>query len=340
MHKAEMAITGMALSLLLIATPVQAHHSFSATFTDETITVEGYVDRMSFSNPHVTIFFNVTDEKGEVIEWMSEGGSATGKRRNGWDANTVSQGDYVRITGNSSRNGSPMVSMSTINFVNPFSGSLIGSPDDGADYVEAIASIPRQLSDGRPNISGAWTRGPGGGRRQRDPAPFNEVGIALQSEYDPLNDPQVQCEQPGVVRQAAFTPHPVRLEQYDDYVVLSYEEYGFVRTVYFDDRDLVGGEHSSFGQSIARYEGDDLIIETSHLLGNLTGPNGDALTDQTTTREIYSRVEDLQGASGLAMNMHITDPAHLSDTWILGWVKYYSPGYEFIGVECYKPLAQ
>ena len=216
---------------------------------------------------------------------------------------------------------------------------VIGSPDDGESNQEVAASIPMQLADGRPNLTGSWTRGGLGRSRSRPPAPFNEAGAALQEVYDPVNDPQVQCEPPGVVRQVAFTPHPARVQQFDDHIVLSYEEYGGVRTIYFDDRDLVGGAHSNFGQSIARYEGQKLIIETTHLLANLTSPSGNAITEQTTTVETYYRNEDVEDASALAMDMVITDPGHLTATWTLGWVKYYTPGYEFIEVDCHKPLA-
>ncbi len=86
-----------------------------------------------------------------------------------------------------------------------------------------------------------------------------------------------------------------------------------MRTIYFDDRDLVGGEHSNFGQSISRYEGQELIIETTRLLANLTNPNGNAITDQTTTVETYYRNEDVDGASALVLEIVITDPGHLTE---------------------------
>ena len=157
--KSTLSILGLISAISSAATQAEAHHSFAAVFTDETITVEGTVERMSFSNPHVQIFFHVTDENGQVTQWRSEGGAATGKRRQGWDANFVVEGDYVRITGRSTRNGSPMVSMGDIYFIDPQSGAVIGSPDDGDSNDEVTASIPMQLSDGRPNLTGSWTRG-------------------------------------------------------------------------------------------------------------------------------------------------------------------------------------
>lgn len=350
----------------LICLQAQAHHSFSATFTEEVITVEGIVEDFKFVNPHVLTTFSVTDDNGEITSWVSEGTSATAMRRRGWDGDTVNEGDLVRITGNSTRNGSPMVSMDTLEFIDPVTGEVIGEPNEDAvvDGDANVTSIAMTLADGKPNVSGSWTRannngggnggmgggmggGVGGGMGMGGPASpqgiaeeptFTELGAELQAAFDPVNDPQVQCEPPGIVRQAGYTPHPARLEQNDDHVVLSYEEYGSVRTVYFDDRDLIGGEHTHLGQSIARYEGDTLVIETTHLKENLSGAGGYALSDQTTTVETYQRLADVDGRSMLRLDMIINDPLHLAEPWSQAWIKGYTHDYEFIPVECEKPL--
>jgi hypothetical protein len=357
------------VGVVLNSSPVYAHHSFSATFTNETITVEGVVDEVKFSNPHVIVYFNVTDDKGKTTRWMTEGAAATLMRGRGWSKDTLNPGDYIRVTGNSSRNGSPMVSTGTLVFVDPVSGKVLGTPGGNAvSDVKVETSIPMQLADGHPNLTGAWvmgnndggrggrgdggrrgddgppdgaTRGSGGGGQGRGRGgaimPYTEEAAALQASFDPKDDPQVQCKPPGLVRQAVTTPHPVKITQYDDHVVIAYEEYGGVRTIYFDDRDLVGGEHTNLGQSIARYEGQKLIVETTHLLGNLTNPGGNALSDQTETVETYYRKEDVDGQSSLVMDVVVTDPGYLTAPWTSSWEKYYSAGYDFIEVDCQVP---
>ena len=68
--------TGIFLSVMLVAmlivTPASAHHSFPGTFTDEIIVVEGVVERLKFSNPHVIVYFSVTNESGEQTQWLPE----------------------------------------------------------------------------------------------------------------------------------------------------------------------------------------------------------------------------------------------------------------------------
>jgi len=341
------------LYLTVLTFDSHAHHSFYATFTDQEITIEGVVERMSFTNPHVMIFFSVMDQNREIEQWQSEGEAATVMRQRGWDKETLKAGDLIRITGNSSRNGSPMVSTGTINFIDPDSGAIVGTPGGDANQeLDVVLLSPLVRADGLPNLSGAWTmregqrvgpppeiRGMGptgmGGRRT---IPLNEIGAALQAKFDPANDPQVQCEPPGLVRQAATTPHPLKIEQYPDHVVIAYEEYAGVRKIYFDERDLIGGEHSHLGQSIARYDEQKLVIESTHLKANLTTPGGYALSDQTTTVETYYRKQDADGRSVLAMEMVITDPGHLSRPHIANWEKFYHGDYEFIEVDCQKPL--
>ena len=333
--------------------PVQAHHSFSATFTEEVITVEGVVNNVKFVNPHVTVYFDVTDENGEVTEWVAEADSATSLRRDGWERDTLKSGDYISITGNSTRNGSPMVSMEEINLVNPRTGASLGSPGskEAAETAISYSSVEMTLQDGRPNLSGTWfhhipdaiaSRGkngwPGGFLNDDEPQ-YTAEGAALQAKFTTADDPQVQCVPPGLVRQAGHTPHPFTLQQFEDRIELVYEEYGGKRTVYFDDRDLVGGEVSRFGQSIARYEGDTLVIDTTHVEGALASPIGIALSDQTTTKEVFSRLPDENGTSMIVVLMTVEDPLRLTAPMDMYRYSYYVEDYEFTEVDCQVPLA-
>ena len=68
---------------------VYGHHSFGAYFlTDETTTIEGVVTEFWFANSHARIYLQVTDEDGEVEEWMAEGASRNVLTRRGWSQDT------------------------------------------------------------------------------------------------------------------------------------------------------------------------------------------------------------------------------------------------------------
>ena len=91
------------------------------------------------------------------------------------------------------------------------------------------------------------------------------------------------------------------------------------------------------GSSIARYEGDTLVIESTHLLANYTGINGNPLSDQSTTIESYRRVDDPEIGAGLVLDMVVTDPVNLTAQWTLTWKKYYTQEYTFVNQGCRVP---
>ena len=111
-----------------------------------------------------------------------------------------------------------------------------------------------------------------------------------------------------------------------------------LRVIYLDGRGPAGDGISNFGHSVARYDDDTLVIESSQLLGNFTSPNGNPLSDRTTTVETYRRMDDPDIGAALAMEMVVTDPGFLTAPWTLRWQKYYAPGYEFIAVDCRVPF--
>lgn len=335
----------------LDASAAQAHHSFAATFkSDETIAVEGVVTEFSFRNPHILVYLDVTDADGSVTNWMSEGAAANLMRRSGWDRDTLQPGDVVRVHGNSTHDGSPMVSIDSIDVlengtvVRTLSRDRRGARDRAAAAVDT-ATLPLRLADGRPNLTGAWTqdfgarRGPPGSRDA--PIPLSEAGEAAQAAYNPANDPQIFCDPPGLVRQAGMTPHPLRITQNDDHVVFEWEEYGGRRIVYFGDELAPPGPGTYLGDSIARYEGDALVVETVNLLGEMpVNPTGYPLSDQVTTVERYSRADDSAGRPGISIEMVVTDPVNLTDPWTVSRTKVYSAGYEFIENDCRPPLRE
>jgi hypothetical protein len=169
------------------------------------------------------------------------------------------------------------------------------------------------------------------------PPAYNDLGRAMQAKFDPISDPAVHCEDPGLVRQAAATPHPVRVTQEADRVIFEYEEYGGRRVVYLDGRPPSSDTPSNLGHSVGHYEGDTLVVETTGLVGNYTSPLGNPLSSETTTVETYRRADDPNIGAALEMQMVISDPSYLTAPWTVGWKKYYSPGYEFIKVDCRVP---
>ena len=63
----------LAASLLVAAPPAIAHHGTLVSYDrDKQWTREVVVTRFNYANPHPQIFFDVTDEAGEVVHWSGE----------------------------------------------------------------------------------------------------------------------------------------------------------------------------------------------------------------------------------------------------------------------------
>ena len=94
-----------AASLLLVANTGFAHHSQAAYDTKNEVTLTGTVTEFLLVNPHPLIRFTVKDSNGNVTEWLAEGATPSGLRKDGWTSKTVKPGDEITIAGHVARNG-------------------------------------------------------------------------------------------------------------------------------------------------------------------------------------------------------------------------------------------
>lgn len=324
-----------------------AHHAAGAVFTGEEIEVEGVVAEYNFVNPHVNIMLNVTDESGAETLWMVTGPAAPPMRRWGWTPETLQPGQLIRFAGKSSRTGAPMLLIESAEIqsgrfveLDPADGSIIRrlqEAPDNSQAPDASLSVAQTLDDGRPNLAGMWLGGLG--RRPNPPPPFNEAGAALQSEFDALNDPAfAECADHGLVRQA-MSGHPLRITQNDDHLLFEYEQGAATRIIHLDGRAPVSDGHTDYGHHVARYEGDALVIESSQLLGRLTGTRGNALSDSSTVTETYRRADSPEFGALLEMTLVVNDPEHLTGPWQMSWQKNHAAtDYQFVEVDCALPL--
>ena len=90
------------LVLVLVATsglltaPALAHHSYAMFDMEKSLTLEGTVTEIRWTNPHIMIRVEVVDAgTGEKKEWSIEGNSPNMLRRRGWTRNALNTGDTV-----------------------------------------------------------------------------------------------------------------------------------------------------------------------------------------------------------------------------------------------------
>ncbi len=89
------------LSILIIGIAAAqlslAHHSAVAFDKTKTQVVSGKVTRFIWRNPHLSVTLDVTSEDGNTEEWRIEGGSTREMVANGFDRESLQEGDEVTV---------------------------------------------------------------------------------------------------------------------------------------------------------------------------------------------------------------------------------------------------
>lgn len=103
------------LGLLLPAiAPLQAHHSFSATYdVNKPISFKGTITKLGWTNPHAHVFVEVTAPSGDLVTFEVETGAATALLRQGFRREDL-MGAEVIIKGFLAKDGSPTVNASSM----------------------------------------------------------------------------------------------------------------------------------------------------------------------------------------------------------------------------------
>jgi hypothetical protein len=95
----------LVISALLFAIPLLAHHGAAAFDVTKMVTVKGTVTDFQYVNPHVQVYFDAKNDKGEPESWQGELTAPNKLSRAGWTKRTLKPGDMITVTGNPAANG-------------------------------------------------------------------------------------------------------------------------------------------------------------------------------------------------------------------------------------------
>ena len=102
MVRVTLAIILAGSSAAGLATAAVAHHSFAAFDRTKTQTWEGVITQVQWKNPHSWLFVDVTDEKGNVVNWGFESVSPAQFAQR-VKPSVLKKGLKIKITGNPGR---------------------------------------------------------------------------------------------------------------------------------------------------------------------------------------------------------------------------------------------
>jgi len=90
----------LAAALLSTSAPVIAHHGFDTEYdANKKVKLTGVVSLVSWTNPHMRVYIDVTDASGKVTTWNMELTSPNSVQRQGWGKNDLKVGEKVNFEG-------------------------------------------------------------------------------------------------------------------------------------------------------------------------------------------------------------------------------------------------
>ena len=136
--------------------------------------------------------------------------------------------------------------------------------------------------------------------------------LAFAEAFDELAAPKYDCG-PATLPGLFGDPYAFEVEQLTDRVLLRYEKDDVVRTIWLEGHGHptpAVGAFFTHGYSTGRYEGDELVVETTRFTFDPTGIAGDFISAPSSTQkrllERYSRDGDL-----LRMSLTVEDSIFL-----------------------------
>jgi len=90
----------LTLGLLGSAAPLLAHHGFDTEYdANKKVKLTGVVKEVTWTNPHMRVYIDVTGADGKVTTWNMELTSPNTIRRQGWGPEDLVAGDKVIFEG-------------------------------------------------------------------------------------------------------------------------------------------------------------------------------------------------------------------------------------------------
>ena len=327
---------------VLISASVFAHHgTVTSGFlynADVLVEIEGELTEVLWRNPHLRARMKVVDDAGNETIWELELGPNPREFENMGLLPDDLLGN-VRAAGHVSKR-SPH-SLGVIYFLLP----------NGQEHVQGRNREPRwsdnQLTEVTPEIDQAkveaakqsadgifrmW------GRRSGRPLDgdinaqaLTEQGSELAAAFDPLTDnAQLNCRHG--MPDTMFDPVPMEISKEGDHVRLHVAQYNIQRLIHMQDEEPHGEpERSPVGYSTGRWDGDVLVVTTTHVDWPYYLNSGTPQSDQVSYIERFSMSNNEQT---LTYSLTISDPVVFPEPFVIERTREWVPGVEIEPFDC------
>ena len=200
----------------------------------------------------------------------------------------------------------------------------------------------QQISLANPEVSarmavGVWRSLIAGGTNTFDfyGFPLTSSGQERYESFPLDQDPALRCEPPGMPR-AFYYLSLMDFSFQDDTVRIRYETMDVIRTVHMYGMPLApDATHTPDGYSVGRWDGDALVVDTTHLAAGETTRDGIPKSDAMTLTETIF-FEDGHEDALLSVTTTITDPENFAEPFTSVHQFENEPDWELLPFDCHQ----
>jgi hypothetical protein len=171
------------------------------------------------------------------------------------------------------------------------------------------------LAQAQVDLAGLWFPAGGPGQQPRE-TPFNDYGQKIYDDYvasfNVDDDPGGFCVVPGLPRSIWGAPFPVEIQQNEGFITMFWEGYFQYRKIYLEGHPRPDPIlHTGMGYSVGHWEGDTLVVETTHLreypyMRRLPNTDTATITERISVQELPNR--EGVPVKTLVNELTLTDP--------------------------------
>jgi hypothetical protein len=225
-----------------------------------------------------------------------------------------------------------------------------GGAKGGGGYKAPDGPTPR-LPNGKPDFSGFWQRpyspdmsagatdvsgkaypqedpqhrgqavapapagdkgGRGGGGRGGRVLPYTAAYLKNWQNYDPTDGDYTGACLPFGLMRSINSPDPLQIMQSNDYFAELFEQNTWFHVFHIDGRPHTKGTPTWFGDSVGKWDGDTLVVETNNFNGRTRlDTNGHPHSDALVLTERWTRTN----MGNIDYDMIIHDPKAFTEDW-------------------------
>ena len=331
---------------ILFATNALAHHGLVTNgalyLTDDFIELDGEITEVFWRNPHTRARLSVVDGNGEETIWELE----IGPTPRTFEARGLFAEDFlgrVRAAGYRSRRNSD--SLGVVNLLLPngqeyvtgnrelrWSSTRLNSSAGGVFGLgSANVAEAGRTADGIFRVWGRFVSATARGMQPSEDARYlTPRARDLAAQYDPVTqNPELECRQ-GMPK-TMTDPTPMEIVDQGDRIMIRQYEYDVERTVYMSGQENAQPQASPLGYSVGRWEGDALVVETTHIDWPYLDPRGTPQSNEASYRETFALAPE---GDRLSYSITITDPVMLTEPFTLEWTRQWAPEIELHPYDC------